>query len=63
MAHEKSETVKIGSRFFNRDTVGKDKGRILGNQKGFATMREAVSAAEKRSKRFDTPPRRNPWRF
>ena len=54
MAHEKSETVKIGKRWFNRDTVGKDKGRILGSRSGFATAKEAVSAAKARSKRFGT---------
>ena len=53
MAHERSETVKIGKRWFNRDTVT-DKGRILGSQKGFKTQREAVSAAKARSRRFGT---------
>lgn len=58
MAHEKSETVKRGSRWFNIDTVGKDKGRVLGNQKGFATSQEAVSAAKKRSQSFNVPKRK-----
>ncbi len=53
MAHEVSETVKIGKRWFNRDTVGKNKGAILGNKKGFDTMRKAVIAADKRSQRAD----------
>jgi hypothetical protein len=54
MAHEKSATVKKGTRWFNIDTVGKDKGRILGSQKGFQTMKKAVQAAEARSPRFGT---------
>ena len=61
MAHEKSETVKIGNRWFNRDTVGADKGRILGNKSGFTTMKEAVSAAKRRSESSSVP-KRNPRR-
>ncbi len=57
MAHERSETIKIGRRWFNRDTVGVDKGRILGNERGFSTMKEAVTAAKKRSRGFKAPPR------
>ena len=44
MAHEKSETVKIGNRWFNRTTVGSDKGRILGRKDGFATEAWPVCA-------------------
>ena len=61
MAHEKSETVKIGNRWFNRTTVGSDKGRILGRKDGFATMEDAVRAAKKRSASFLVP-RRKPGR-
>ncbi len=62
MAHEKSETVKIGKRWFNRDTVGPDKGRVLGNKAGFSTMKEAEGAAERRSRIAGTLPRRKPSR-
>ncbi len=51
MAHELSETVKRGSRWFNITTVGSGKGRILGNKKGYKTMKIAVGAAKKRSLR------------
>ena len=50
--HEKSETVQKGKRWYNLDTVGLDKGRILGSKKGYATMKEAVSAAERRSIKY-----------
>ncbi len=54
MPHEKSETVKRGSRWYNVDTVGKDKGRILGSPGGFTTQKKASAAAEARSRRFGT---------
>ena len=64
MPHENSETVKIGNRWFNRATVGTAK-RLLGTplqrKKGFATMKEAVAAAEHRSDNFKLP-RRKPDR-
>ncbi len=59
MSHEKSETVKIGKRWFNRDLRGAR--RILGNKKGYATMKEAITAAERRSRDFKLP-RRKPRR-
>ena len=64
MGHENSETVRIGKRWFNRATVGTAK-RRLGSpsqrESGFATMKEAVSAAKKRSA-DSKPPRRKPKR-
>jgi hypothetical protein len=54
MSHEMSETIKgKDGRWYNVDTVGKDKGRVLGNKKGYSTVKEAVDAAKKRSKSFD----------
>ncbi len=61
MGHENSETVRIGKRWFNRDTVGADKGRILGPKDGFPTKEAAVTAAKKRSASF-LKPRRKPER-
>ncbi len=55
MSHEQSETVKINRRWYNLDTVGADKGRILGNKKGFATVKGAVAAAKKRSRLYEVP--------
>ena len=52
MAHEKSETIQKGKRWYNLDTVGLDKGRVLGSKKGYSTMEEAVDAAKRRSKRY-----------
>lgn len=54
MSHEKSVTVKRGGRWYNLDSAGPDKGRILGSQKGFKTAAEAVAAAKARSRRFGT---------
>ena len=54
MPHENSGTVKEGDHWVNVDTVGKDKGRVLGSQKGFKTQAKAVAAAKARSKRFGT---------
>ena len=60
MGHENSETVKIGTRWFNRSNAGAPK-RILGNKQGYATMKQAVAAAKQRSKNFRLP-KRNPRR-
>ncbi len=57
MAHENSETVKIGKRWFNRATTGTAK-RILGPKGGFSTRQEAVSAAKQRSQNFKLPKRK-----
>lgn len=38
------------TRWVNIDTVGEDRGRVLGG-KTYGTMEEAVDAAKKRSKR------------
>jgi len=57
MPHENSATVKRlvdgKVRWLNIDTVGSNKGRILGSKNGFATQREAVRAAVKRSNSFN----------
>ena len=64
MGHENSETFKKGDRWYNRATVGTAK-RLLGNpsqrKAGFATMKEAVSAAKRRSDSTQTL-RRKPKR-
>lgn len=76
MSHENSITVEVDGRFVNLRTVGRGGRQItrreairmfragemnsLGNR-SFATQREAVTAAERRS-RSDPRPRRNPFR-
>ena len=61
MGHENSETVRIGGRWFNRATVGTAK-RRLGSpsqrKAGFATMKDAVAAAKRRSAGFKLPKRK-----
>ena len=50
MSHEKSDTYRRkDGRWYNRDTVGSNAGRTLGNPTGYATMEEAVAAAKGRS--------------
>ena len=64
MGHENSETVREGKRWYNRATVGTAKRRLGSPSErkfGFATMKEAVSAAEHRSA-HSKPPRRKPKR-
>ena len=61
MSHENSETVKIGTRWFNRATVGTAKRRLgtpLQRTSGFATMKDAGSAAKRRSAGFKVPKRK-----
>lgn len=58
MSHEKSITVERDGRYYVLDNSGKDKGKILGSQKGYATKKTANTYARARSKSFDGPKRR-----
>ena len=59
MGHEKSKTVEIDGRWYNLDTSGTDKGRILGNKKGYATSEKAVGSAKRRSRLYENKPERH----
>ena len=50
--HEKSITVQKGKRWYNLDNSGGGKGNVLGKQGGYATMKEAETAAERRSDKY-----------
>lgn len=52
MAHEVSKTIKKGKRWYLTIGVGKKKGTVIGNKKGYATSKIADSYAQQRSANY-----------